>query len=731
MKSKKTPNTRKKASGSQTERQRKSKQKQMPKKQASAQSEKLYKPPVFDKKQIKQITLFSAVIVMLAFLVYSRAATYNLVHCDDNIFVLDYKAFNYHLDNVSETFDQTLGTTYYRPVLASTFVIDANIGKELSKTEYEEGGENILINVIGFVYNSILNISFILHNPDLSQGDVLDGFSDSMVSGPTDPRVFHVTNLLIHLFSSLLVFLFLIRLGYPVFTSFFFSLLFTVHPILTPAASWISGRNDSLITFMVLISFMFLISYLNLQKRKYEGKDYLKLCIFYVFHVFFFAMALFTKEIGGVMPLVVIAYIYLYRKEKLVTFKNFLLGAGWTVVVIIWYLMRQSATAGLDNPDTIGIDAFVKNYPTIAALLGKIFLPIKMIALSNFEWFSIVTGIIVILAGAAAFIFLKGFDKSKALFGVTWFVIFLFPTLMVRIVYVDDFFDYAEHRSYLIMVGVIIYIAEILQSYKVNFRKPVPIAIGAALLVFFTIKSYTYIPTFFNRFTFWTHMTEMYPWKSRGYYDLGKAYLVHGKLDSAETLYMKGLERNPENKNLYIDLASLYLQKPDYEKLYKSSKKALEIDPTDPLANYFYAHALLRKGEGEKGLDHFERAAFSTPKHFHIALEFAMTCQRANQHERALKAFDFYLQRDPNSYQALAGAGNSFATLGKFDEAEKYWKRSISIKPKYFEPYNNLVRMYIQTKRPGQAVQTYQLLKKHGGDLDEQTKKIYFSAVQN
>ncbi len=728
MKSKNPRSQQRKASEQKQEPQHKPKQKR--RKTPRKVEENLYKPQSYDKGKIKQIFLFSAIILALAFLVYSRAATYTLVHCDDNIFVLDYKDFNYELSNITKTFNQTLGTTYYRPLLASSFVIDANIGKQLAQANQNKEEESVFINAIGFVYNSILNISFLLHNPEFTKaaGNTLDGFANNLITGSTDPRVFHVTNLLIHLFSSLLVFLFLIRLDYPVFTSFFFSLLFTVHPVLTPAASWISGRNDSLITFFVLISFMFLISFLNLQKRRYDNKDYVKLGVYFIFHLFFFAGALFTKEIGGVLPVVAFAYILLYRKEKLFAPKNFILVAGWSLVVIIWYAMRYEATKGLNNPDTIGLDAFVKNYPTIAALLGKIILPIKMIALSNYEWFSITCGIIVILLALVAFVYLRGFDKSKALFGVTWFVIFLFPTLMVRIIYVDDFFDYAEHRAYLVMVGIIIIIAEILQKYKVDFRKPIPIAIGAVLLVFFTIKSYTYIPTFKDRFAFWGHMTEMYPWKSRGYYDLGKAYLVHGQLDTAEKLYMKGLERNPDNKNLYIDLASLYYQKPDFDKLYKSSQKALQIDPADPLANYFYAQALLQGEDKAKSLDYFERAAFSTNKYYNIAIEYGIACQRLGQYERSIRGFDLYLQHYPNDPKAIGYLGNSYAMLSQFDKAVDYWNRSIAIDPKFYEPYNHLVRYYLQSNQKQLARQVYQALRQNGGDLNDGLKQLYNAA---
>ena len=71
----------------------------------------------------------------------------------------------------------------------------------------------------------------------------------------------------------------------------------------------------------------------------------------------------------------------------------------------------------------------------------------------------------------------KSIDKNKVYFGFLWFLLLVFPTLLIRIIYVEDFFDYAEHRAYLVMIGLIIVILEILRANKVNFKKPIALSI--------------------------------------------------------------------------------------------------------------------------------------------------------------------------------------------------------------------------------------------------------------
>ena len=208
----------------------------------------------------------------------------------------------------------------------------------------------------------------------------------------------------------------------------------------------------------------------------------------------------------------------------------------WFFTGLTWFLSRNAAVSKLHSPDEIGFSALIENFNTIPALVGKIILPVKMIALSSFESFSIITGWIVI--AAIIFVIYKVYKKLQSdnkevqddkerkgliffkmyniIFGLLWFALFLFPTLFIRIIYVEDFFDYAEHRAYLPMIGIILIIAQTLIIYKVKIKKPLVLAIFALIFIGFTYKSYTYKSAFVDRMAFWGHMTEMYPDKPRG-----------------------------------------------------------------------------------------------------------------------------------------------------------------------------------------------------------------------
>jgi len=479
---------------------------------------------------IRHRIFLSIIILSAGILIYAKSRSFDFVYCDDNIYVVDNYAYNSDLANVFTSFKKTLGATFYRPFLSISFILDAQIGE-------------------------------------------------------LDPKVYHTTNLILHLTASLLLFFILLKLGFSEILSCLLSLFFSVHPILTPAVSWIPGRNDSLLSVFVFVSLLSFVHYLESRKT-----------ISLVLHVFFFAVSLFTKETAILFPVLCVLFIWFYRKERLVVKANVPLMAGWIIASTLWWILRSSAMADIINPDTIGLGAFVQNYPTFAAVLGKIFIPVKMGVLASFESFSILCGVFSLIALVSLLFFIKKIDKGKAWFGFVWFILFLLPTVLVRIANTDDFFDYAEHRAYLPLVGILILLAEIFRSLKIDFRKPLPLAFALVIFGVFAAKSLMYADHFKNRRAYWSHQVKTFPEKSKGYYNLGKVNFLDDRMEEAESLYKEGIRLNPQNPGLYLDLAAVYLSQQKFQAAEQSANKALSIEPDNAIALYYLGNVcFLRK----------------------------------------------------------------------------------------------------------------------------------------
>lgn len=600
--------------------------------------------------------LFILIIVAAGTLLYSKTTGWELVYCDDNIFVHDYYNFNKDIDNFWRSLDRTFGLSYYRPVLMMSFVIDANIGGQ-------------------------------------------------------DPSTYRLTNILIHILASVFVYVFFRVLRFSELKSLIFSLIFILHPVIVPSAAWISGRNDSLVTLFAIISFICFI-------RFKEDKSSLA-WLYLPFHLFTYWSGLFTKEITAMLPFLAIAYILLVRKEKkVINTKNIALLAGWGLLGFIWFVKRHSVISKIDNPDEVGLSAFMENLPGLPAIFGKIFLPVNLYPLSNYEMFSIISGI-VFMAVFTAFVlyYLKKSDSGIMLFGILWFLIFLVPTFFVRIAFVDDFFDYAEHRTYLPMIGLFIVIMEALRGAKTDFRKPLPLSIGVVIILAFAARSYFYIDTFQNRYTFWGGMTEMYPQKARGYLDLGKAYLSDGKYDKARELYRKGLERNPDNYNMHIDMAALNYIEGNIEKSESFARNAVRIKPDDALANYNLARALNHQEKFDEAIKYYEEANKRNTRFPDWYLEMGIAYYRIKEYEKAKEAYLKSLKLKPDNPTAYSNLGAAYLLSGDQNKAEKAWLKAIDLNPKMYDAYGNLVSYYLNSRQYKKALETAEAKVMNGGKL--------------
>src|SRR5256885_4371332 len=121
----------------------------------------------------------------------------------------------------------------------------------------------------GSFYRPLQTISFML---------------DALVGGPK-PFIYHLTNLLLHIASSLCVFWLLLVLGYRRLLCLLLALLFAIHPMFVPMVAWIPTRGDLLLTIFLIIAFILFIKAFRANRPALV-----------VWHGITFFLALLSKE---------------------------------------------------------------------------------------------------------------------------------------------------------------------------------------------------------------------------------------------------------------------------------------------------------------------------------------------------------------------------------------------------------------------------------------------------
>jgi protein O-mannosyl-transferase len=169
---------------------------------------------VFNTKIKISQKIFIFLILSIVTILYLKTASYQLIFLDDDTLIFEKFKDRTFIEKVEHAFTWNyLDGQYYRPVTLIIFILEEEIGNKSL-----------------FIY--------------------------------------HLTNFLIHLFTSLFLFLVLNNIGYKIFTSFIAALLFSVSPIHINAIGWIAGRGDLLAGFFSILGFYIFLKYIKQSEFK-------------------------------------------------------------------------------------------------------------------------------------------------------------------------------------------------------------------------------------------------------------------------------------------------------------------------------------------------------------------------------------------------------------------------------------------------------------------------------
>jgi protein O-mannosyl-transferase len=597
---------------------------------------------------------FAAIVAVLAYGLYAKSIDYNIVHFDDQKHVVFYQNFNSDVANIPKTFEQTTFGYFYRPVLGISYILDGS-------------------------------------------------------RGGLDLSVYHKSNIFYHVLGSILVFILLLQLGYNKYYGLAAAAFFAVLPIFVPAVSWLPGRNDPLIGIFIFLSFLTMILY-----SKEQGKpiSYLYLAL----HFLFFMTSLMTKEVAVMFPFIGVSYYALVKKDKLVGSDKFMLYAGWIILIIVFLTIRHGIVNTSSAGSEVGLSAVITNLPTIPAIIGKIFLPIKMNGCPQIESTSVISGLIIMIALTAAIFVLKNLNKSKVAFGALWTMLFLLPTLAVIIK--ETQFEYMEHRAYLPMLGLLIIICEILLSFKVDMKKTTAMVAAGAVILLFAIRTYAYQSKYEDRYTFWGNVEQLHPESYVGPFNVAKGYYEEKKFKKAEEYYLKTLKLDSTHANVYVDISAVFIETNRLDKAQEALLCGVALDPDNASVYTNLGSVYSRKSDWQNALKYYklstEKGGNSTGSYYNLGLSY----QNLEQYDLAEEAYKKSLKLDPKNYNTTFNFGTLYYKMGNAAKAEEYWIKATLLQPANPLAQQNLVGYYLSVQRYKDALQAANNFKRYGGRLD-------------
>jgi len=520
-----------------------------------------------------------SIILAIALFLYIKSLSFGLTQLDDSIFIKDFHDLFSNIKN--------LGHLFFRGVFFET---------------------------TDSYYRPLLMVSFMFNK--LVSGNLFG---------------YHVTNLFFHLSSCVLLYHFFLKLKVRSDVSFLLTLLFAVHPVLSQAVVWIPGRNDSMLTTFALASFLYLMQYVE-TKKWYS----------IVLHLLFFAMTLYTKESGIILPVLSFGYLILLTRTEIKNYVIFI--SGWAAIGFTWLYMRSISIEPIIKPTASEyVDGFIDRLPLLIHYIGKSFLPFNLSVFPMQADTTIYLGLAATILLAIALFLNKTSNKKMLLFGLGWFVLFLLPAFFVPKGINEQAF---EHRLYLPIIGLLILLSETMPySEKYVPNQKIAFWVTISIAVLFTFINYSHQQKFKNEITFWENAAIDSPSSSYAHKLLGVKYFTKGKTEKAGVELQKALELDSTER-----YASLYYAK------YLQTK-----NPKDPKIEYY----LLKEEQYNPGfLDNlFELAKLSFEKGDKVAAKRYL--------EECIRVAPGFMMAKNNLILLLMETGQKQEALDKINQ----WKK--------------------------------------------------------
>ena len=470
----------------------------------------------------------------------------------------------------------------------------------------------------------------------------------------TDEFGFHLTNVLLHALSGILLY-FLVR---QLFASFFFSrlpvgvrdheqtrmpwiskgaflvsVLWVVHPVHSAAVDYISGRADSLAFFFAASGWLLFLRAQNLSRSALRFTLYGLAAASGLF-------ALLSREITCVWIVLFVAHLLCV--ERGVLFRRRLGAVVCCVLLLgIYAGLRQLPGERSTSPPQAGWTAPVRAVLMVRALGDYARLMLLPIDLhmertvvdpiswrTNADWRRTINSEYLSILGLflfGGFVYgsiKRGRGQSLRIFGGSWFIVAYLP--ISNLVQLNA--TVAEHWLYLPFVGFLIFLFGCVIELPIRYQRLAP---AIALLITGTLSA--------------------------------RSFVRSGDWANEETFFQRTLAAGGESSRISVNLAQVYARRGEYAAAEKILRRVLQATPDYPTARINLGNALLNEGKTAEAETFFRsvvkadaRLSKDYPRTWIAAVNLACVRHKAGDDNGAFAVLDSARTAHPGVWELIS-----------------------------------------------------------------------------
>jgi Flp pilus assembly protein TadD len=464
---------------------------------------------------------------------------------------------------------------------------------------------------------------------------------DASISGAA-PRMFHLTNLLLHLVGTLILFLALTRMTGCAGRSGFVALLFAVHPLHVQSVAWVAERKDVLSGVFFMLTLLAWHAYV---RRPVPHR--------YAAVLAAFALGLMAKSMLVTLPIVLLLLdLWPLRRQvsprALLVDKLPLFAMSGAVGLVTVAAQRaggaMSSVAAIPVSARIG-NAIVSYAAYLAAMVWpsqlSFFYPHPGTALP--PWQVLGGGVLLIAITLLARQTIRA--RPYIAIGWAWYLIMLVPVIGLVQVGIQA---HADRYTYLPLIGPFIAITWAFCEL-VKHRTAVMATAACVALVL-----------------------------------IATSYVEAGYWRDSITLYTRALAVTKRNAVAHDALGLALLEKGDLDGAIAHTREALRLEPGHPEAPNHLATALTKRGETAEAINVYRAALAIRPNDATLHSNYGTVLAEQGQLDAAAAEFAAAIRLAPGSSDGHFNMGILLARQERFADAAVELRRALELSP--FDP---------------------------------------------